>query len=149
MSLIEIGDEERLTAKIISDLPNFMGFGFEDVVRDFLVQLNFKQKLPLRFTKIGSYWNRPGNIEVDIVAIDEEEDKVLFGECKLSSSKVTIEAVNKLKSRAKAIAWKKAKREEYFAVFTADELGTNEKRMFEEQGIIVYSLKYLISLGHS
>jgi len=80
-----------------------MGFVFEDVVRDFLVQLNFKQKLSLRFTKIGSYRNRPGNIEVDIVAIDEEEDKVLFGECKLSSSKLFISSKKRNNSLIKKI----------------------------------------------
>jgi AAA+ ATPase superfamily predicted ATPase len=144
LSMIEIGDEKRLTNKIISDLPNLMGFVFENVVKEFLRELNLKQKLPFRFTKMGSYWNRTGSVEVDIVAIDDEKDRILFGECKLSSSKMGIGVINKLKSRAKAIDWRREKREEYFAVFTADEIEANTKKAFEGQGIVVYSLKDLI-----
>ena len=144
LSIIEIGDENRLTNKIISDLPNLMGFVFEDLVKEFLRELNLKQELPFGFARIGSYWNRTWSVEVDIVAVDDEKDRILFGECKLSSSKMDMGVINKLKSRANAIDWRREKREEYFVVFTADEIEANIKKAFEGQGIVVYSLKDLI-----
>ena len=87
-----------------------MGFVFEDLVKEFLRELNLKQELPFGFARIGSYWNRTWSVEVDIVAVDDEKDRILFGECKLSSSKMDMGVINKLKSRANAIDWRREKR---------------------------------------
>lgn len=149
LSLIEIGDEKRLTDKIITDLPNLMGFVFENLVKEFWRKLNLKQQLPFQFSKIGSYWNRTGSVEIDLVAIDEDNHKILLAECKLSSSKMSLEVMKKLKSKAQAITWRKERREEYFAVFTADELPVNTKKALEEEGVMAYSLKDLIYLAKS
>lgn len=62
------------------DYPDYLGRVFEKVVRQLLVELNKEGKLPFRFTKIGKWWHKED--EIDLVAIDEREKKVLFVEVK-------------------------------------------------------------------
>ncbi|EEB73017.1 dexx-box ATPase [Thermococcus sp. AM4] len=56
---------------------------FEKVARQFLIELNRDGKLPFRFTKIGRWW-RKGE-EIDLVALNEREKRVLFIEVKWKS----------------------------------------------------------------
>jgi len=58
----------------------YVGRAFEDIARQFLIELNRAGKLPFRFTKIGRWW-RKGE-EIDLVALNEREKKVLFVEVK-------------------------------------------------------------------
>lgn len=57
-----------------------VGRAFEDVARQFLIELNGRGKLPFRFTKIGRWWKK--NEEIDLVALNEREKKALFIEVK-------------------------------------------------------------------
>ncbi|ALM74803.1 ATP-binding protein [Thermococcus barophilus] len=58
----------------------YLSFVFEEIARQFLVELNRVGKIPFRFTRIGRWWHR--GEEIDIVALDEREKKVLFVEVK-------------------------------------------------------------------
>ncbi|MCD6373172.1 MAG: ATP-binding protein [Thermococcus sp.] len=53
---------------------------YEEVSKEFLIELNQVDGLPFRFTKIGRWWHK--NEEIDLVALNEEERKVLFVEVK-------------------------------------------------------------------
>jgi len=44
-----------------------------------------------RYTKIGNYWERGNRNEIDIVAIDEIEKKLLICEVKLSKKRLNLE----------------------------------------------------------
>ncbi len=56
---------------------------FEELSREFLIEVNKAGKLPFRFTKIGRWW-RKGE-EIDLVALNEREKKALFVEVKWKS----------------------------------------------------------------
>ncbi|WP_148883731.1 ATP-binding protein [Thermococcus aciditolerans] len=58
----------------------YVGRAFEEVAKQFLIELNRSGKLPFRFTKIGRWW-RKGE-EIDLVALNERERKALFVEVK-------------------------------------------------------------------
>ncbi|WP_258084624.1 ATP-binding protein [Thermococcus thermotolerans] len=58
----------------------YIGFVFEEIVRQFLVELNRAGRLPFRFTKVGRWWHK--GEEIDLVALNEKERKVLFVEVK-------------------------------------------------------------------
>ncbi len=81
--LIETGQGELLVDIVMDDLNEYLGGVFEDVARQFLVELNRAQKLPSHFTKIGCWW-RKGE-EIDLVALNEREKKALFVEVKWKS----------------------------------------------------------------
>ncbi|WP_394325348.1 DUF234 domain-containing protein [Thermococcus sp. JCM 11816] len=61
-------------------LQRIFSFRFEDVSKEFLIELNKEGKLPFRFTKIGRWWHK--NEEIDLVALNEHERKALFVEVK-------------------------------------------------------------------
>lgn len=61
-------------------LQRIFSFRFEDVSKEFLIELNKEGKLPFRFTKIGRWWHK--NKEIDLVALNEHEKKALFVEVK-------------------------------------------------------------------
>lgn len=61
-------------------LQRVFSFRFEDVSREFLIELNRAGKLPFRFSKIGRWWHK--GEEIDLVALNERERKALFVEVK-------------------------------------------------------------------
>ncbi|BAD84475.1 archaeal ATPase, fused to C-terminal DUF234 domain, degenerate [Thermococcus kodakarensis KOD1] len=58
----------------------YVGKAFEEISRQFLLELNKTNGLPFRFTKIGRWWHKKE--EVDLVALNEREKKALFIEVK-------------------------------------------------------------------
>jgi AAA+ ATPase superfamily predicted ATPase len=61
-------------------LQRIFSFRFEDVSKEFLIELNRNRGLPFRFTKIGRWWLK--GEEINLVAINEREKKALFVEVK-------------------------------------------------------------------
>ncbi len=57
-----------------------------------------KAKLSKKYSNIGTYWERGNKNEIDIVAINELEKKLVFTEVKLNKSKISIDKL-KLKSQ--------------------------------------------------
>ena len=143
-SLIEIGDEKGLTKKIIDDLSTFMGGAFEDLIKALLLRRNMEDALPFKFNRVGGFWTKKGDVEIDIVAISDDEGKVLFGECKLKGGRFTKAEAQRLKEKAEYVKWRIGKRKEYFALFSMDEISKTQKKALEKEGIICFDLKGLI-----
>ncbi|RXK12275.1 ATPase [Halarcobacter mediterraneus] len=80
-SLIEAENFTRLKEIIYRDISTFKGKFLEKL---FVEQLKEQQL----YTKIGSYWERNNQNEIDIVAIDEIEKKLLICEVKLNEKKL-------------------------------------------------------------
>ena len=62
------------------DIQRIYGIRFEDVAREFLVELNRRGRLPFRFTRIGRWWYK--GEEIDIVAVNERLKRILLAEVK-------------------------------------------------------------------
>ncbi len=80
-SLIEAESFDRLKEIIKRDISTFKGRFLEKL---FIELLKEKQT----FTKIGSYWERNNQNEIDIVAIDDIDKKILICEVKLNEKKL-------------------------------------------------------------
>lgn len=78
--LIEAARGEELIDIVMEDFNTYLGTVFEKVAQDFLVELNKAKRIPFRFAKIGNWWHR--SEEIDLVALNEKEKKVLFVEVK-------------------------------------------------------------------
>ncbi|GAB6102205.1 ATP-binding protein [Thermococcus atlanticus] len=78
--MVEMGMGNELVEAVMDDLNSYLGFVFEDIVHEFLVELNRSGKLPFKFTRIGRWW-RKGE-EIDLVALNKRERKALFIEVK-------------------------------------------------------------------
>jgi hypothetical protein len=59
--------------------------------------------LTKKFSQIGSYWERGNKNEIDIVAINDFEKKVLIAEVKLNKDKISL---NKLKEKSQKLEQK-------------------------------------------
>ena len=80
-SIIEAGNFTRLKEIIDRDISSFKGKFLEKL---FIELLKEKQI----YTQIGSYWERGNKNEIDIVALDEINKKLLIAEVKLSEKRL-------------------------------------------------------------
>ncbi len=80
-SLIEAESYKRLKTIIYRDFSTFKGRFLEKL---FIELIKSKQ----RYTTIGNYWERGNKNEIDIVAVDEIDKKLLICEVKLSPKRL-------------------------------------------------------------
>lgn len=92
-SLIEMENFDTLKKLFIRDYPVFAGK---------MLEKYFSKKLSLtgKYTKIGSWWDRKGQNEIDIVALDEINKKADLFEVKLNKDKLKL---NQLFAKASAL----------------------------------------------
>jgi len=76
-------------------------------------------KLSRQFSQIGSYWERGNQNEIDIVAINEIEKRMLIAEVKINPQKISI---NKLKEKAKKLLDKFPDYEVEFRGFSLEDM---------------------------
>jgi hypothetical protein len=65
--------------EIKKDYANYLGMVFEGIARQFLIELNRREK-HFKFSRIGGWWHK--GEEVDLVALNEREKKALLVEVK-------------------------------------------------------------------
>ena len=74
---------ESLHAKIMEELPGFLGYTFEEVVADWIWE---NEVLDFEPRKVASWWGSDSKekreVEIDIVAPDDRDYVALVGECK-------------------------------------------------------------------
>ena len=80
-SSLESGHGEIVMQKIKDSLiKNQTAFVYEDVCKEKMWELNSKGAWPFHFSKLGRYWD--SNTEIDVVALDPEDNNMIVGECK-------------------------------------------------------------------
>ena len=81
-SIIEAEGYDRLKTIILRDFSTFKGRFLEKLFIDLLKEKQL-------YTQIGSYWERGNQNEIDIVAVDDIEKKLLICEVKLSAKRLS------------------------------------------------------------
>ena len=84
--IVEIGGYEQLKTIISRDYTTFSGTILERYFRN-----RYLEKMEI--TRIGGYWDKKGETEIDIVAVNEITKTAEFVEVKRQSSKIDIEAL--------------------------------------------------------
>ncbi len=89
----------------------YLGGIFENVARQFLIELNKAESLPFRFTKIGRWWHK--GEEIDLVALNERKKEALFVEVKWKdlSEREAMGIVEDLERKAEVVGmegWEKS-----------------------------------------
>ncbi|NJE00630.1 ATP-binding protein [Thermococcus sp. JdF3] len=117
------------------DYNRYLGFVFEKVAEQFLVKLSKSGNLPFRFTKVGRWWRK--NEEIDLVALNEREKKVLFVEVKWKDlrERETMGILRDLERKAELVGledWEKA------CGLVAKEVGGREE--LREEGYLAWDL---------
>ncbi len=89
-SITEINNFNLLKKIVIRDFNTFSGILLEKYFREKLI-------LSKKYTKIGNYWEKGFENEIDIVAINEIEKTILFADVKLKKEKLNLKHL-KIKS---------------------------------------------------
>lgn len=88
-STIESENFNYVKQIINRDFDSFTGLMLEKFFRELILESG-------KYNIVGSYWDRKGENEIDIVAVNELEKVLLFAEVKINKSKISI---NKLKQK--------------------------------------------------
>ena len=105
---IENGKQKRLVKDVI--MPSFdqyVSLVFEDVCRE-AISMN-------DYTKVGKWWYKED--EIDVVALNERTNEILFGECKWKDNVDGNREIAHLRKKAEIVDWKKKARNEKFVIF--------------------------------
>ncbi len=87
-------------------LELFISKKFEDICRDTLYK---------KYNKVGRWWYK--NSEIDIVALNENTDEIMFGECKWSDNVNAKALYRDLKTKKGEVRWNNEDRKEKYALF--------------------------------
>ena len=117
-SFIESGNADYVMEKIRQGfVQNHVSYVYEDICREKMQMMNMQGDLPFHFSKIGRYWDK--NTEIDIVALDTDPNRIIFGECKYRKELMGTDVLKALEAKAKNVAWNKDNREEWFVLFSS------------------------------
>ena len=83
-------------------------------------------------TRIGRWWDR-NDTEIDIVAVDEAGDHIIFGECKYTTEPMDIDVYYKLVEKSRKVSWQNTSRKEYFVLFSFHGYTDKLRELAEEQ----------------
>ena len=102
-TLLETGASGAVLKQLIMpDYPTYMGLVFEQVCREYLLDLNARGQLPILFTNIGRWWGSDPEtrspVEIDLIAGNGKE--YLIGECKWRNELMDLSVLKEL--------WRKA-----------------------------------------
>jgi AAA+ ATPase superfamily predicted ATPase len=123
LEYIEIGETDFLLEKIKEEYNDYLGRIFEDVLLEI-----FKERrdlLPFKPTRIGRWWGK--GQEIDLVAVDERHDKILFLEAKYSGKKVGKQLYFDILEKAKNVKWGSKKRKEHYMLVSKSGFTKNLK----------------------
>jgi|SRR3989344_1029385 len=117
--------------KIKNNYNSYLGFVFEQICRQFIIKLK-----PFNFTKIGRWWYK--DTEIDLVALNEQENKIAFIECKWQDNVNPEEVLTALKEKIKQVKWKNEKRKESYCI-----IAKSFTKKVNQDNLILYNLKDL------
>ena len=107
-SEIENNFEEFLKYEIMPSLSEYTSFVFEDIAREFVVNMK-------SFGKVGRWWFKEN--EIDIVGLNKRENKILFGEVKWQENVDGKKILHKLQEKSKLVTWGEQNRTEEYILF--------------------------------
>ena len=82
--MIEVGGYEQLKDVVVRDYPTFSGRILERYFRTLYIE----QK---RFSRIGGYWNRKGEYEIDMIAVNELNKTAEIIEIKRNAANISLD----------------------------------------------------------
>ena len=113
---------------------------YEKVAQEILHQ--YQDKI-FTFHKVGRWWNK--DEEIDIVALNNQTNEILFGEVKWSKKKIGTKIYEELKRKSQKVEWGKQDRKEYFCLFSKSGFTPRMKRIAKEEKVFLFERDRLIN----
>lgn len=136
---IEENKVDFVLNKIKSDFYILLSENYEKVTREIL--RSYESKF-FPISKIGRWWDK--NEEIDIVAMNEEENKVLFGEVKWGNKPVGTNIYEDLKKKALKVEWNAGKRKEFFCLFSKSGFTDSMKKLAHKEKVYLFHKNKLL-----
>jgi hypothetical protein len=136
---IEEGTTDYVLKKIKKDFSAIIADNFETVSQETIK--GHQDKLFL-FEKIGRWWDK--NEEIDLVAVNDEDKKILFGEAKWSKNPVGVDIYENLKRKSRLVDWNKDERAEYFCLFSKSGFTDNLLKRAKKEKITLFQKDRLL-----
>jgi uncharacterized protein len=95
---------------IKDNYSEYLGRIFEKVCEEFTIKNGF-----FKFNRVGRWWYK--DKEIDVIALNDSEKEILFGECKWKEKVNALEILKDLEEKSQFVDWNLGKRKESFAVF--------------------------------
>lgn len=118
-SFIETDHKDFVLDKIKKGfVPNHTAYIYEDICRkEYMNELIVQGVWNFVPQKIGRWWDRK-DTEIDIVAVDENDKNIIFGECKYTAKPMGTDVFYALLEKAKKVEWNKSDRKEFYVLFS-------------------------------
>ena len=119
-------------------IPNHAAFVYEEICRrEYMTSLVAQDTWDFVPTRIGRWWDRSDK-EIDIVAVDENSDNIIFGECKFTNKPMDVDVYYSLLEKTKYVNWNNSKRKEYFVFFSFGGYTEKMKQLAKEENFILF-----------
>ena len=141
LSIYEAGNYQYFLEKLDTYLAEFMGFAFEEIIKELLQTLNLQGKAPVSFHRIGRWWNRQQ--EIDLVALNQDTGDALFVECKWTSKEVDIGILHELMRKSEDVPAGKGRR---FYLLASKSGFSNSLRQGKDANIFLWDVPYITTL---
>jgi AAA+ ATPase superfamily predicted ATPase len=132
-SRLEEGREDLVLEIIRNDITSLVAENYEQVAREILSR---DQTKIFSFDRLGRWWDR--NEEIDLVALNEKEKKILLGEVKWSNKPVGLNILEELKRKSSLIDWERSKRKEYYCLFSKSGFTETIIKQAREERILLF-----------
>ncbi len=136
---IENGIGDKIAKNVLDNINIFIGKpAFEEICLQYVIRKNAKDKLPFLATRFGNWWGNDIELkqqaDIDIVADNKEEKKVILGECKWRNNINDVEEIKKLMDKKKLLSQYD---EYYFYFFSKEKFSIDAKNMEKENKNLV------------
>jgi AAA+ ATPase superfamily predicted ATPase len=133
---LEAGNSRNVLNKIKQDFNIYLGHAFEQIATELLTEKKINQTLPFTFTAIGKWWFK--NVEIDLIALDEEKHAATFIEAKWCNlGTVDCQRIlQDLKIKAQNFRWDR--KEENYAIVAKH---ISHKEQLRQKGLLVFDLE--------
>lgn len=112
-SELELERIDSVFLELSKSFDLLVSMNYEKVSREILMDVSPKI---FPFLRIGRWWDNSD--EIDIVALNEKENSILFGEAKWSNKPIGINILKDLKRKSQEVIWGKENRREYYCLFS-------------------------------
>src|SRR5659263_632509 len=121
---LELGNEGYVLTQIKDTLDLHVSKSYESISREIFLDMAKRKDIPI--TSLGRWWSK--NEEIDLVALDEENKTIWFGECKWSNRKVGTDVYQDLRRKSELVEWHAGRRNERFLPVSYTHLRAHETR---------------------
>lgn len=141
-ALLEEGRIDEVSEKIKVFIPVLLSENYERAAREIIRQNILNNKIKLDFERYGRWWDK--NNEIDLVALNNKTNEIIFGEVKWSNKKVGSNIYKDLKGKARNVEWGKSRRKEYYCLFSKSGFTPDMLKLAKKEKIYLFHKDLLV-----